>query len=329
MRRALSLARDTERTISRSFRPYICTSCRRSLQQRSQLNFRPQARSYASDLSSDSHTPDTEPQFTPASTWDGLDHVGLEKPVSDYQFLPFSKEVRTNKLTEPKQIANAIHQAVVEVFTLKGAGMSMNTTREVLEHSDEALQAIKRTKIDGVTESGEAILSFHDAEARDLIVNELVGDLEEDATSQDPVDAQSSTSSDTTTTSKPSSPRRLPPPPNASPDSFNAISLSSLRIKFALIKRITHLTGHRIPDPTLTSMTTLRSVYDHLLRAAKPNPTKIAERLQAKEELASLRNVKISGKRQTIVQREKEVGRLKVIDEELGRRGLPRLEGRD
>lgn len=73
-------------------------------------------------------------------------------------------------------------------------------------------------------------------------------------------------------------------------------------------------------------MNTLRPVYEHILRATKPNPVKVAERLRATEELASLRNVKVSSKRQTIVQKERQVGRLKVIDEELRRRGLPTLE---
>lgn len=114
-------------------------------------------------------------------------------------------------------------------------------TREVLEHSNKALEAIKRTRIDRVTESGDVLLSYPYAGARELIVNELLGDFEEQqgqeekeaaAAPQNPADAHLAESSDQTTTKPPSS-RRLPPAPNASLESFNAVSLSSLPIKFA------------------------------------------------------------------------------------------------
>jgi len=51
----------------------------------------------------------------------------------------------------------------------------------------------------------------------------------------------------------------------------------------------------------------------------------LAETLATKTELASLPNVKIMGRRETPVDKEKAVGRWKVIEAELRSRGLPVL----
>jgi hypothetical protein len=61
------------------------------------------------------------------------------------------------------------------------------------------------------------------------------------------------------------------------------------------------------------------------LGAIKPRPKNLAETLTTKTELASLPNVKIMGRRETPVDKEKAVGRWKVIEAELRSRGLPVL----
>jgi hypothetical protein len=61
------------------------------------------------------------------------------------------------------------------------------------------------------------------------------------------------------------------------------------------------------------------------LGAIKPRPKNLAETLATKTELASLPNVKITGRRETPVDKEKAVGRWKVIEAELRSRGLPVL----
>ena len=55
----------------------------------------------------------------------------------------------------------------------------------------------------------------------------------------------------------------------------------------------------------------------------KPKPKKVADILAADTELTSLPNVKIYNKKQTSIHHEIEIGRLKVIEEELLARGLP------
>jgi hypothetical protein len=85
------------------------------------------------------------------------------------------------------------------------------------------------------------------------------------------------------------------------------------------------LTGFRIPDPVLARARTLRSIYIYQLEAIKPRPKNLAETLATKTELASLPNVKIISRRETPVDKEKAVGRWKIIEAELRSRGLPVL----
>jgi hypothetical protein len=61
------------------------------------------------------------------------------------------------------------------------------------------------------------------------------------------------------------------------------------------------------------------------LGAIKPRPKNLAETLVTKTELASLPNVKIMSRRETPVDKEKAVGRWKIIEAELRSRGLPVL----
>lgn len=61
-------------------------------------------------------------------------------------------------------------------------------------------------------------------------------------------------------------------------------------------------------------------MFAHLWKPEKPK--KLAELLLSNQELANLPNVKISDRKITMVDREREVGRWKVIEEELVERGI-------
>jgi hypothetical protein len=54
----------------------------------------------------------------------------------------------------------------------------------------------------------------------------------------------------------------------------------------------------------------------------KPPPKKLAEELQANQELMNLPNVKIFAKRRTRMHADEEIGRKKLIDEAFEERGL-------
>ena len=81
------------------------------------------------------------------------------------------------------------------------------------------------------------------------------------------------------------------------------------------------LTGRRVPDPDIENITTPKSLVVHLVK--KPKPKKLAENLMTSNKVADLPNVQILDRRYTPIDREKEVGRWKIIEEELEARGLP------
>jgi Ribosomal subunit 39S len=85
------------------------------------------------------------------------------------------------------------------------------------------------------------------------------------------------------------------------------------------------LSGTRILDPMIGKSKTWEMLVDNLAKQVGPKPKNIAETLMMKENLANLPNLKIMKRRETPVDKEKEVGRLKVIQAELLARGLPKL----
>lgn len=89
-----------------------------------------------------------------------------------------------------------------------------------------------------------------------------------------------------------------------------------------MIKRLTRLLGRTIPD-AITSKS--HTVNDLIVQLAVPPPKKsLYELLQSqKSGLQELPNVTIQGRRRTPIDKEKELGRWKVIEKELRDRDLP------
>lgn len=81
------------------------------------------------------------------------------------------------------------------------------------------------------------------------------------------------------------------------------------------------LTGRRIPDPDISDITTPISILVHLIK--KPKPTRTAEAIMQSNPVAHLPNVHIQDRRYGLIDREMEIGRWKIIEEELEKRGLP------
>lgn len=63
---------------------------------------------------------------------------------------------------------------------------------------------------------------------------------------------------------------------------------------------------------------------EHLEKVLAPKPKKLAEHLTANDKLTTLSNVKIFVKKQKPFHKDREIGRKKVIDAELRKRGLLR-----
>lgn len=88
-----------------------------------------------------------------------------------------------------------------------------------------------------------------------------------------------------------------------------------------VIKRVTQLTGIRIPDPVIAESATAGILLNKI--TTRPAPKKLADKLEQDQKLAKLPNVKISSRRITPIDKEKEVGRWKVIEQKLLDRNLP------
>ncbi len=81
------------------------------------------------------------------------------------------------------------------------------------------------------------------------------------------------------------------------------------------------LTGTRIPDPAIPSLNTAASLLKFLI---KPPPAKhLFEDLCENPALQGLPNLQISRERLTMVRKEIEIGRWKLIEAELAKRGVP------
>ena len=84
---------------------------------------------------------------------------------------------------------------------------------------------------------------------------------------------------------------------------------------------MTQLTGFRFPDYAIAGIATVKDVV--VLAEEKPKPKKLAEMLLQNPTIAALPNVEVFDRRQTPIDKEKEVGRWKIIEQELREKGLP------
>ena len=66
-------------------------------------------------------------------------------------------------------------------------------------------------------------------------------------------------------------------------------------------------------------------IYNFLLRSSNAKPKKLADGLLRKQDLVGLPNVHIMARRETPIDKDKRLGRWKVIAAELESKGLPVL----
>lgn len=86
------------------------------------------------------------------------------------------------------------------------------------------------------------------------------------------------------------------------------------------MKRAMQLTGKRIPDPAVSNVRTLADLYNVL--KIKEKPKKLTQDPKM-ERLKTMNNVQVHATRRTPVHKDKEVGRWKIIEDELKLRNLP------
>jgi hypothetical protein len=90
---------------------------------------------------------------------------------------------------------------------------------------------------------------------------------------------------------------------------------------FQIIKRVFQLTGVKFPDSEIHNANTVRFLLSKLLK--KPKPDKLVTVLEQNPKIQKLANVSISARRATKTDKEIKLGRQKLINDELRKRGLP------
>ena len=81
------------------------------------------------------------------------------------------------------------------------------------------------------------------------------------------------------------------------------------------------LTGTRIPDPVIPRLNTATSLLNFLVKL--PPAKHLFDDLRENKELQSLPNLQIFRERVTMQDKESEIGRWKLIEAELTKRGVP------
>jgi len=244
-----------------------------------------------------------DPTYTPATSiedlevaptlknwWNQPGHWGEESG-----FVGFAK---AGRVVEEEILEVYLRRAVVEVLALDQAGkLSEWSTKKWSEGTLETLQQTLSASVT-VAEDGTASVSG-DVSA---IVEQLVSDVEDTSVPEriSLEEAQSLT--------------------RQWDQSWKNLVLNT-ETKFAIRKRLYQLTGNLIPDAKLGAARTAKHLL--VVAAKPPKAQKLADLLETQQKLTNLPNVRVRDRRITPIDKETELGRWKVIEEELKKRGLP------
>ncbi|KIW08499.1 uncharacterized protein PV09_01394 [Verruconis gallopava] len=269
-----------------------------------------------------------ETDFKPAETWEGLEWVGTRQWYEQQKrpSKPFQGYGRiTAPLKDRIKIRDELLKAIVEVFTIKKAAPDAWKTRLRQATVDDAELFPRGIRIGSDPHTKELVLEFENGEVEKQFSDHLQRTInsESQRAREEISDTGSSTAEAAQATQSSSEDFAFADLRSESYGKWSSISLEDLGVRFAIARRVQQRTGIRLTDPQFTHATTAGAMFNHLWKPEKPK--KLAERLMSNEELANLPNVKIADHRITFVHREREVGRWKVIEEELNERGIPAL----
>ncbi|KAI0509749.1 ribosomal subunit 39S-domain-containing protein [Xylaria bambusicola] len=257
-----------------------------------------------------------DPTYAPATTAEGLQTVGsvrnywnrTENWTAAGDFVGFKPK---EKVLEPALIEAAVRRAVIEAHALREVGreddlVGVWPTTAVSKKDLQSLLAwdVKTGEDGSVVLGGSAEVvaegvRWKDEEEGFVDVDSV---LDGDELSADEAAALSQTWN----------------------PSWKSISLADPRIRFAITKRIFQLTGHRVPDHQLPSITSVQTLLHSLKKP--PKPATFTQELQTRHpDLLTLPNVTVAPKRVTRGDKEIALGRFKLMQEEFKKRELPAL----
>ncbi|PKY01281.1 hypothetical protein P168DRAFT_293099 [Aspergillus campestris IBT 28561] len=270
--------------------------------------------------------------YEPATTWEGLTRVGHlgewsnygPSEVDTYQSFSLNK-----RLTKKGQLSLAAHQAAVELCLMQSLGKPLTSVCDVAEHEKPVFKLLWKCKVQPTANGqwGDALV-YPNKEAQNALVYifEQIGGQPQAAAA--PVDATEAAEEDAEAVEYEETAEvdghRLPffGYQDVKDSGFLSLPLNDPALKFAYLKRLSQLSGHFFPDPVIQSISTVQEAVNHIQAVIQPKPKKLAEHLTGNESLLDLPNVKIFTKRQKPSDKDEELGRKKVIENELRARGL-------
>ncbi|KAL4944215.1 hypothetical protein BDV06DRAFT_210424 [Aspergillus oleicola] len=284
----------------------------------------------------------TSGDYEAATTWEGLDRVGH---LGRWKDLPPKKADAYNsfvqhRLTSPGHLAIAAHQTAIELSLMDSTGRQLTGICEVVEHEKPIFDLIYNTRIVYTNDTPPKMMIKHlGPEAKEALhyvfsqigspdpAKQTVEDVEKTEKQAEVADASAPTPEfESAQESEPEPAQSSSPVPFFGYEDIKDKGVLKLnlpiKMRFAYLKRFTQLTGHRIPDPLVAEIKTVQDLLNYLNKELALKPKKLGEHLVANQKLTSLPNVKISVKKVKPHQKDEEMGRKKIIDAELRKRGL-------
>ncbi|KAK7424706.1 hypothetical protein QQX98_000284 [Neonectria punicea] len=243
-----------------------------------------------------------DPSYAPATGLEGLDEIEpiktwWERPGhwgEESEFRGFAPK----KIEDKAVIELYLRRAVIETLALQEAGL-LNEWVARKWRAGERAELDQTLAVDIVVQDGKATLKG-DVEA---ITGRLTSEVEEPNQAED-VSAEEAKEIVKTWDAL-----------------WKEVALNE-HLKFAIRKRVYQLTGRLIPDAKLGAASTAQHLLTLTVSPAKRGK-KLAEILEMKGDLPALPNVKVHARKVGPIDKEIAVGRWKVIEEELTKRGLP------
>ncbi|KAI9656696.1 MAG: hypothetical protein M1829_000382 [Trizodia sp. TS-e1964] len=281
--------------------------------------------------------------YTPATTWDGLEVVGDysdENSLEDrdsFKSPPFSNQPRAwfqdghiqesciseNSFHTPrKALWFAIHQSLFEVAIAHQASIPLwrvsnipTWTYDLSQTSGAASMALSQyptsiSLIESDRTSWNLILNIMNSprlaskESKFFVRARSSSNEEKAVLPAQQIQTSELTASYTT----------------AWTSNWLETEFTESHVKLAIIKRIIQLTGLRIPDPIIQQSINVKSLLENLLTLSKPQ--KLAAKLKENSKIVNLPNLTIFDRRITPIDKEKKIGRWKVVEKELEAREL-------
>ncbi|KAI0969449.1 ribosomal subunit 39S-domain-containing protein [Xylaria arbuscula] len=254
-----------------------------------------------------------DPTYAPASFAAGLKTIGglaewwnrPENWASSGDFAGFRPR---EKVVEPHLIEAAVRRAVVEALALREVGRDGDLVGVwPVAVSKADLQALLACEVKSSADGGVVLGGGNaDAVAESLRWKDEEGDGAGDRVAF----ADALTAEEASALSQSWDP------------SWKGISLGDARIRFAVTKRVFQLTGQRVPDHQLESISTVQTLLHTLKKPSKP--ATLTQELQKRHpDLLDLPNVTFAPKRVTRGDKEIALGRFKLMQEEFKKRQLP------